>query len=266
VDPAFEEVLAQALAQDRQKRFQSAREFGDGLASYLFSHKLKVTSYDIAAMIKKVLSERGKSQRPREQSIIDRLIQEELLRFTSLDDMSDPLNPGAVPLSPEDVAGAAPLDAAVFENPADWFSDDEEVAAALGGHEDRVSGPPPQWHEAGLGNDEDELLGNLASLEGTSVYDIDQEALQGLSSAPEAPDADEGVHALQQPAARVATHANETPSVIDEPVTAPRAPALPAGEPAQVQPRSRAGVLIALAVLALVCAGVAAYFGGLLPQ
>ena len=105
----FETVLDRALAKDPRKRFQSAREMGDALADYLFSHQLKVTSYDIANLVKGTVAEAARATRNRQQSIIDKLIQEELLRFTSLDDMDQGQVPGAAPLSPDDVEGAQPL-------------------------------------------------------------------------------------------------------------------------------------------------------------
>ncbi len=168
VDQEFEEILAQALTTDPNTRYQSARDFGDALAGYLFGHKLKVTSYDIANLVKQCLATdvSPARQEQQQQSIIDKLIQEELLRFTSLEDMSDPLDlggslmDGAVPLSPDDVQGAAPLDAGAFENPAEWFTDDAEVAAAID-----ASGPTdsePGWRESGLDSD---LGGMQRSLE-----------------------------------------------------------------------------------------------------
>ena len=125
VDEEFEAIIGRALARDRDERFHSAREMGDALADYLFRHRLKVTSYDISALVKEVIeSRRPTASSTRDHSIIDRLIQEELLRFTSLDEMQEPMDPGRVSLSPEDPTGALPLDAAAFENPAEWFADD----------------------------------------------------------------------------------------------------------------------------------------------
>ncbi|MCB9614249.1 MAG: serine/threonine protein kinase [Sandaracinus sp.] len=150
VDAEFEQVLAKALARDPRERYQSAREMGDALAGYLFGHQLKVTSYDIANLVKATLAQEkpeASTVQAGQQSIIDKLIQEELLRFTSLDDFAaaQPIGVGA------EADGAQPLDAGLFENPADWFSDDAEVDAALGaGLEKNTTGSDHGWRESGL--------------------------------------------------------------------------------------------------------------------
>ena len=171
VDAEFEGILGKSLTSNPDERYQSARDFGDALAGYLFGHKLKVTSYDIAALVKQCLATEVKPARQeQQQSIIDKLIQEELLRFTSLEDMSnpldlgsDPLVDGATPLSPDDVLGAAPLDAGAFENPAEWFTDDADVAAAIDGSPGNdPTDSEPGWRESGI---EDELGGMARSLE-----------------------------------------------------------------------------------------------------
>src|SRR5690606_3534160 len=64
-------------------------------------------------------------------------------------------------LSPEDLSeGAKPLDAGLFENPADWFSDDEDVVGSIG--RAAAGKSEPGWRESGI---EDAHDGNLASLE-----------------------------------------------------------------------------------------------------
>lgn len=176
VDDAFEALLEKALARDPNDRFASAREFGDALAGYLFSQQMKVTSYDLAALVKTAISERKRRRTGgKDQSIIDRLIIEEIQRFTSLDDLSDPLNPGAHPLDPTDVEGTAALDASEFENPADWFKDEDEM---------RVSGAPRNgpdshgWREAGVeGDEEADLAGALEQDLGVRGLELDQSSL-----------------------------------------------------------------------------------------
>lgn len=169
VDEEFEAVLDRALSSDPAERYQTARMFGDALAGYLFGRQMKVTSYDIATLVKDTLSsdEASKSSSP-SQSIIDKLISDELLRFTSLDDVD------AAPetsLSPDESDGAQPLDAGLFENPEDWFSGDSEVADAVGsaGSGEGDSG----WQESGLEGlaDLEPELGNLARLEGHGALD-----------------------------------------------------------------------------------------------
>src|SRR5690606_5947926 len=135
VDEELDGLLQKAMAKDRVQRFQSAQELGDALADYLFRHRLKVTSYDIGRMMQGVVAVRERGRRA-DPSIIDKLIQDELLAFTSLDQMDDPLNPASSPertenLSKRPALGARPLDHGSFverlENPSEWFSEDEEA-------------------------------------------------------------------------------------------------------------------------------------------
>ena len=76
------------LLRIRDERFQSARDFGDALASYLFHHQMKVTSYDIANLVKETLDRHAQHLSP-QRAIIDKMIQDELLTFTSLDGPPD---------------------------------------------------------------------------------------------------------------------------------------------------------------------------------
>jgi serine/threonine protein kinase len=143
VDAELDAVLMKSMARDRNVRFQSAREMGDSIAEYLFRHSMKITSYDVGNLVQAVVAARGKErERKADTSIIDQLIQEELLAFTSLDEMADPLDPNsAVSRSPVEVVGkpprmgAAPLDSSSFneklENPADWFAEEEDQATAF---------------------------------------------------------------------------------------------------------------------------------------
>lgn len=163
VDADLEAVVMKALTRDPSERYESARDFGDALAGYLFGKQLKVTSYDIANLVKGIVEGKSKAAKPPEGSIIDRLIQEELLRFTSLDDMSSGgLDLGGTPLSPEDVGGAQPLNPLGFENPADWFANDAEVGEAVAGAATGgLESEPAALGDLALG---DLALGDLAGL------------------------------------------------------------------------------------------------------
>lgn len=229
VDEAFEAVLRKALARDRRDRYQTAREMGDALASYLFSRQLKVTSYDVAGLVKQVLSDKARAKRLQraEPSIIDRLIQEELLRFTSLDDLSDPLDPGAQPLSPEAVAdGAAPLDAGAFEDPSRWFDEGEDEA-------------------------QEPALGELA---GSLPFGEDEAPREGASVAGgEAP--------APSPSPAPASEATTTRAAVDDGAAASAGPGTPPAE------RGGGGLWkVALLLAVVVAAGAAAWFTGILPR
>jgi serine/threonine protein kinase len=147
VDPEVESLLLRALARDPDERYRTAREFGDALAGYLFHHQMKVTSYDIANLVKAAL-ERQKSVPP-QPMMIDGMIQEELGRFTSLEsEANEPLDPSnTFALSPGD--GAAPLDASDFVDPSNWFDGDEDVETAIENVRDSApAGATMGWFES----------------------------------------------------------------------------------------------------------------------
>jgi serine/threonine-protein kinase len=258
VDAELEAVVMKALARDKNLRFQTAREMGDALSGYLYSKQLKVTAFDIAALVKDVLEAKkaAKAGQPRETSIIDRLIQEELLRFTSLDDLGDPLAPGKKALAPEEIGGGAqPLDAGAFENPAEWFSDDEEVARAVS----RAAGTrsEPGWLEAGLPD--------LTDLASAQVEEQEAEtaapSLESPQSTPELVTQPRGPQSRQktpEPPAR-----RSDPSVEVQPAAPPPTQARPA-QPTKSGPTAATYLVIAI-VLAL-GAGAAAWFGGFIPR
>ena len=91
VTPELEQVVRKALARDLNQRFQSAGDLQDALAQYLFSQRLKVTSRDIEQLVQGCLREKQRSQ-PKAQpvgNLIDTLINEEIVKFTSLDTFAE---------------------------------------------------------------------------------------------------------------------------------------------------------------------------------
>ena len=126
VDESFEEILLRALARDPAQRFQTAHEFGDSLAGYLFEKGLKVTGYDIAALVNSLTSSQQKEPLRNKSSMMDRLIEEELVHFTSIDEQPEADSTSPIAESP---AGGASWSGGDFENPAHWFTSDSELPA-----------------------------------------------------------------------------------------------------------------------------------------
>ncbi len=130
VDEELDRVVAKALARDPARRFQHAGDFCEALAHFLFSRGLKVTNRDIGTLVAET---RGLAPAPKKfgESLIDNLISEEIVRFTSLDqpdtvDDGAPLDAGARPLSPDDLAGGAearPLVPGEFVDTRAWAED-----------------------------------------------------------------------------------------------------------------------------------------------
>ena len=95
IEPELEAVVRKALARDVEERYQSAADLGDALANYLFSRKMKVTSRDIASLVRDTQVEmmRKRSAEPKD-SLIDALILDEMQKMTSLVEGEESPNPG----------------------------------------------------------------------------------------------------------------------------------------------------------------------------
>jgi serine/threonine protein kinase len=85
VPAELEKILGRALTREPATRYPTARDLGKDLTSFLFRFGKPVTSYDIAEVVHAAVALRKKSQ-PDQASIIDKLIEEALLEFTSLQD------------------------------------------------------------------------------------------------------------------------------------------------------------------------------------
>ncbi len=122
VKPQLEQIVMKALTRDPADRYQTAGDLQDAIAHYLFGERLKVTSRDIEHLVEQCLSEKRRTQ-PRIQqpvNLIDELINEEILKFTSLDNLDDP---AALSPSPSEPYGNAPLDPGSFIDPRAWSED-----------------------------------------------------------------------------------------------------------------------------------------------
>jgi serine/threonine-protein kinase len=124
VTPELEQVVRKALARDLNQRYQTAGDLQDALAQYLFSQRLKVTSRDIEQLVQSCLREKQRTQ-PKVQpvgNLIDALINEEIVKFTSLDSVNEPSLPGAGS-SPPASEGAAALNPDLFVDTRGWADD-----------------------------------------------------------------------------------------------------------------------------------------------
>jgi serine/threonine-protein kinase len=179
VDVDFEEIMLTALSRDPEKRFQSAQEFANALTGYLFHRQLKVTNFDIARLVKGAIAEDSLPVKS-EASLIDRLIQEEL--DESVDLRGDVKEPPTTPLPGH---ASQPPDDTGFEDPSQWFNEDE--AAKTNSSRRPPADPRPAnaattgWRETGiepadLEDDDDETGQHLTSA-----------SLQPLSLEPDPP-------------------------------------------------------------------------------
>ena len=137
VEPELEDVVRKALAKKKEDRFQSALDMQDALAQYSYSRGLKVISRDIAELVRQCLDDRAsQSSDGKKPSIIDHMLQEEIVKITSVD-FEDP---GARPLSADDLSpgsggegmdgGASLADEGDFIDPRAWS--EERLTPAVG--------------------------------------------------------------------------------------------------------------------------------------
>jgi serine/threonine-protein kinase len=98
----LDEIVLKALARDRKKRWQSAKDLGDALAQFLFTQGQKFTQFDLASLVKSIHEEKGVTEdysgRLRE------LIRDEVLSLSMIGVLPSPFPAGrAEPLNPEEL-------------------------------------------------------------------------------------------------------------------------------------------------------------------
>ena len=114
IDAELEQVVRKALARDPNDRYQNAADLGDALTQFLFSHRMKVTSRDIAGLVRDTQVEmmRKRSAEPKD-SLIDALILDEMQKMTSLVD-----GEGAPASATNE--GSMSLDPSAFVDTSNW--------------------------------------------------------------------------------------------------------------------------------------------------
>src|SRR4051794_11103190 len=123
VEPELEDIVRKALSKRKEDRYQNATDVQDALAQYAYSRGLKVISRDISELVRQCLEDKrmqsgeGKAK----TSIIDHLLQDEIVKFTSVD-FEDP---GAQPLTADELAPRedATAGGGDFIDPRDWATE-----------------------------------------------------------------------------------------------------------------------------------------------
>ena len=109
VPPELERIINRSLARDPTTRYQTAHDLGMDLSKFMFKFGVPVSTFDIARLVQGAMRERQRT-RPQQASIIDKLIEEALLEFTSLTEdakaeAAAAASGGAAPVSLDDASG-----------------------------------------------------------------------------------------------------------------------------------------------------------------
>ena len=83
IAPELDAIVRTALARDRAARFQTAAEYGEALAGFLFERELKASARDVAAAVRATRAERERAASPA-ASLTHALVMDELARMCSL--------------------------------------------------------------------------------------------------------------------------------------------------------------------------------------
>ncbi|MEO7112202.1 MAG: serine/threonine-protein kinase [Polyangiaceae bacterium] len=121
VPPELDKIIQKALAQDPKNRYQKARDLGKELSHFLFAYGEPVSDFDIESLVQGAMRERQRI-RPPQASIIDKLIEEALLEFTSLKPDEAVGLPGGGTKKPE-LGGNSALNLGDFEDPSKWLGE-----------------------------------------------------------------------------------------------------------------------------------------------
>ena len=144
----LERILNKALARDPRSVTSRRASSAVSLNDFLYRYGKPVGSFDIATLVQATVRDKQR-MRPMQHSIIDKLIEEALLEFTSLQEDGTSVHDAPL-VAPAD-AGSAPLSLDKFQQSRDWA---REITIQDTRPSNRPS-LPPQLLQAG----------NLAALE-----------------------------------------------------------------------------------------------------
>jgi serine/threonine-protein kinase len=237
VPTELEKIISKSLARDPAQRFGTARALGMELSKFMFKYGVAVSTFDIANLVQGAMKERQR-HRPQQASIIDKLIEEALLEFTSLTDDKAPPSTGTKPIDmPVIKTGKPSPQAGGYVDVGSWI---DEIAVGAKPVEDQGIHPAlPQ----GLSE------GNLAALEDDEPSAPGAAPLQRASFAPPA-------RAVPAPTAFASS--SPRPAAPSPQFVPPVVDKKPGGAATKV------GVLVAL--LVVMAAGAAAWFTHLIPH
>ncbi|MBK8256164.1 MAG: protein kinase [Polyangiaceae bacterium] len=222
----LERIIARSLARDPKERYQTARDLGRDLISFLYKNGKAVSPYDIAELVRGAMSLRKKTATTDRALAIDKLIEEALLEFTSLQKGDQP--------APQPTKQAAPSTG--FEDLSSWT--DELMAGTQGS----VVSSSAQLEAGNLADLEE---GNLAALE---EDDAPVSQVKTVEATPSPTPANTTSSAPKKVSSAPSQESQTTALVNDESV---------------VKPANTGGATKAiLAVVALVILAAGAYFGG----
>ncbi len=225
VPPELERILEKALAREPAQRYRTARDLGLDLSKFMFRHGVPVSTFDVARLVQGALKERQR-HRPMQASIIDKLIEEALLEFTSLTDDKVVPGGGAKPIDTSTISGPLkpPAVAGSFVDVGSWI---DEIAVGQKTDKDPSRPSLPI----------DIMAGNLAALED------DEPSSPRAPSPPSTP----------KPVQSASSSSSAPPPASPLPLTT-----------GEKKSGSKVGVVVALVVV--MAAGAAAWFTHLIPH
>jgi len=258
VPKALDVILAKALARDRGARYNSARALAKDLTEFLFKQGRAVSAFEVSDLVRGAMKLR-ETAAPDKGSLIDRLIEEALFEFRSLDDDAEggDSGSGGSGSGKRISKGDEPIKITGFDDIGNWADELSGNGRSSGGmslgkatSDDVMRMTLPQIALGGLGN--------LAALED------DDPRVSPVPVSPKAPPA-----RVSGPGTAAPHGSSPLPSAA---TSASGAAIAPAGgkwaQPTRGEDSKGGGgavkVAIALAVLAI--AGAGAWFGGLIPH